>query len=424
MSGIVHGWWQRLSLAAVAVTLLAMLGLGARDVRAGRHVTSITLNAADMQALIFVWASGTPVVQQLAATTCVQEAISPLHCAAISAAVRVAWLALIDGDPAAVGRLGVAPHLAVRAGILAALTRRLVTLTHDDVGGMLAATRVHYAEIRDPRWSVGAHRVFGRPIAFPIVPQATLVTVWATAYAQTTLPPGMATNTSLYAALPDVYLKFANLGALNAIPAIDQPYYAPNGSATHWSVAITLPGAQHAISNVPITDVGPWNEDDNWWDRNGTSVTPAANCPIATPLPAVDALSNALVDGICPDGHNLRRLYYYLLYRHGGLPFFTAASAAPSGDFADGTAWPLALPQYCAETVVAASNDDGQRCVGFAAPMLHGYNANHGAWLRDGSNDAPILNQSSIDLSPAVDAALGWIYPSSGLVQVNVAGLP
>jgi len=81
----------------------------------------------------------------------------------------------------------------------------------------------------------------------------------------------------------------------------------------------------------------------------------------------------------------------------------------------------VALPTFCAETIVASISNDGVTCVGKPSS---GYNANHGAWLRDGTNDAPILNQASIDLSPAVDAALGWIYPSSGLVSVNVAGLP
>ncbi|HEY6285574.1 MAG TPA: hypothetical protein VIX20_07930 [Ktedonobacteraceae bacterium] len=51
-------------------------------------------------------------------------------------------------------------------------------------------------------------------------------------------------------------------------------------------------------------------------------------------------------------------------------------------------------------------------------------NANNGAWLRAGTFNKGIANQSSIDLSPAVNKALGWVYPSSGLIKVNVSGLP
>jgi hypothetical protein len=65
-------------------------------------------------------------------------------------------------------------------------------------------------------------------------------------------------------------------------------------------------------------------------------------------------------------------------------------------------------------------NNDGITCGG--GPV--GYNANNGAWLRAGTFNKGIANQSSIDLSPAVNKALGWVYPSSGLIKVNVSGLP
>ena len=171
-------------------------------------------------------------------------------------------------------------------------------------------------------------------------------------------------------------------------------------------------------ANALVTDVGPWNEDDNWWDANGASAALPASCPIAT-AQGPGGTGNPLVDGICPNGRNLRRLYYYLLYQHGGLPFFQNASYAPSGTFRAGTAWPTALPNFCAETTAASINNDGMTCGGAT-----GYNGNNGAWLREANYDTPILNQASIDLSPAVDAALGWTYPSSGLVQVNVGRLP
>ena len=136
-------------------------------------------------------------------------------------------------------------------------------------------------------------------------------------------------------------------------------------------------------------------------------------------LIAKDATSNPLVNGICPNGKNLRRIYYYLLYIHNGLPFFQPSGYSPSGNFTDGN-WPTALPRGCSESTLASVNKDGITCGG--GP--NGYNAHNGGWLRGGTFDKGITNQSSIDLSPAVDKALGWTYPSSGLIQVNVSALP
>jgi hypothetical protein len=177
------------------------------------------------------------------------------------------------------------------------------------------------------------------------------------------------------------------------------------------------------VSNVPITDVGPWNEDDNWWDPNGSSTTLPSSCPVASPPAFADATTNALVDGICPTGAgggNLRRIYYYLLYQHYGLPFFQAPGYQPTGPFADGTNWPLALPQDCSEAAAASRNANGITCYSGATP----YNAGNGGWLRNATYNAGITNQASVDISPAVDKALGWTYPSSGLVEVTVSALP
>jgi hypothetical protein len=246
------------------------------------------------------------------------------------------------------------------------------------------------------------------------------VLVWATSYSQTSLPKGLNPRRSPYAALPDAYLKFANLGNISSIPTIYQPYYAPSGTATNWSVSIATASGSGGVSNVPITDVGPWNEDDNWWDPNGTSATLPPSCPVSATLVAPDATSNALVNGICPNGANLRRIYYYLLYEHFGLPFFAPGGYAPSGAFADGTAWPTALAQYCSEAAAASKNSDGVTCyTGGSA-----YNNTNGGWLRNSTYNAGVTNQASIDVSPAVDKALGWVYPSSGLVQVTVSNLP
>lgn len=87
----------------------------------------------------------------------------------------------------------------------------------------------------------------------------------------------------------------------------------------------------------------------------------------------------------------------YLLYQHYGLPFSQPASYVPSGSFADG---------------ITCYTGTGH------------FNTSNGGWLRNNTFDTGIVNQSSIDLSLAVDKALGWVYPSSGLVQVTVCNLP
>jgi hypothetical protein len=73
------------------------------------------------------------------------------------------------------------------------------------------------------------------------------------------------------------------------------------------------------------------------------------------------------------------------------MPFFQPPSYAPTGSFADASAWPSVLPTACPEASAASVNDD------------------------------PVLNQSGIDLGSTVDRALGWRWPSSGFVAVNVA---
>jgi hypothetical protein len=406
-----------LAITLTAVALVSALAYGAHSQAAaapqsGAGRAAVTLQ--DLQALIFVWASGTPAVQGAAQQTCTQLRLSAAQCAGVSTAVRGGWLDLAARDPAGLGRVGAAPNQAGRAHALSSLTGQLATATGGQGAALLAATHATYAQISQPRW-----------IATNVAKGGTLpagtVLVWATSYQQSSLPNRLSSKKSPYAALPDALLKYANWGNISSIPTIYQPYYAPTGGTAHWTVNITNAGGTRTVANVLITDVGPWNEDDNWWDPNGSSATLPSSCPVSPSLVAPDATSNALVDGICPaNGQNLRRIYYYLLYQHFGLPFFQSAGYAPSGSFQDGTAWPGGLAQECAEAVAASVNGDGITCYGGSA----GYNANSGGWLRGGTYDAPVLNQSSIDVSPAVDRALGWIYPSSGLVQVYVGGLP
>jgi hypothetical protein len=102
------------------------------------------------------------------------------------------------------------------------------------------------------------------------------------------------------------------------------------------------------------------------------------------------------------------------------MPFFQPPSYAPTGSFADASAWPIVLPTACPEASAASVNDDHATC---AAPYAS-YNTHAASWLRGWSYDDPVLNQSGIDLGPSVDRALGWRWPSSDFVSVNVARLP
>jgi len=361
------------------------------------------LKPADMQNLIFVWASGSASIQQQASQICHTDAISSANCAAISADVRSAWLDLMQVDPASLGRIGVQENPVGRAQVYNILAGKLSSLTQGQESLLLAQTQQTLQQLDASLQSMNNLQPAGKKSSY---------IVWATSFTQKS-------KTGQYVALPDAYLKFANLGDSADIPSIYQPYYMPNGTKTKWSVAISLPDGSEHITRLRVTDVGPWNEDDNWWDANGTSKKLPQSCPVSTNLVAKDATSNPLVNGICPNGKNLRRMYYYLLYTHAGLPFFSASSYSPSGNFADGN-WPTVLPKGCSEAVVASVNNDGITCGGGPG----GYNAHNGGWLRGGTYSQGIANQSSIDLSPGVDKALGWTYPSSGLIKVNVSALP
>jgi len=368
------------------------------------------LEPADMQNLIFVWASGTASIQQKALHICQAENISPASCANVSAEVRRAWLDLMQVDPASLGRIGVQANPSGREQVYNVLAGKLSSLTQGKESFLLAQTQQALQQLNASLQQANNNL---------ITAGTTPSTVWATSFTQTSLPNGLKPKTSPYVALPDAYLKYANWGNISNIPSIYQPYYAPKGTKTTWSVTISSTNGTKNIANVLVTDVGPWNEDDNWWDANGTSAMLPSSCPVSSTLIAPDATSNPLVNGICPNGQNLRRIYYYLLYTHNGLPFFQPSGYSPSGNFTDGN-WPTALPRGCSESSLASVNKDGITCGG--GP--DGYNAHNGGWLRGGTYNKGITNQSSIDISPAVNKALGWTYPSSGLIQVNVSALP
>src|SRR5215467_1674818 len=253
------------------------------------------LEPADMQNLIFVWASGTASIQQKALQICQAENISPGNCADISAEVRNAWLNLMQVDPASLGRIGVQENPAGRTQVYNVLAGKLSSLTQGKESILLAQTQQALQQVNASLQQAGTHLTAG----------TTSYTVWATSFLQRSLPNGLKPKTSPYVALPDAYLKYANWGNLSNIPSIYRPYYAPNGIKTTWSVTISSKDGAKTISNVLVTDVGPWNEDDNWWDANGTSTTLPSNCPVSSTLIKPDATSNPLVNGICPNGQNL-----------------------------------------------------------------------------------------------------------------------
>ncbi len=374
-------------------------------------------DGAWFQRMIMLYASGNPAIQQVALATAGQAGLSAAQQATLAQATRSAWLSMMRADPASLGRLGARPNRTAQAATLGAYRKALQRLAGAHLARLLVATDRAYAQINTSQWLTTHFANANKTgnIAF----QGRYVMVYATSFSISGAPASQQ-----YVAMPDAYLKYANLGWASNIPAPYQSTYIINPSGPEYTVdVVSATGRGYAAAgarNIPIEDVGPWNEDDNWWDPMNPSATVAAACPLAT-TQLTGALGNAQVDGICPGaqtGQDWRRVAYYLLYQHDQLPFFQSAAYSPTGPFKNGTAWPTAIPQNCPEATLASVNNDSSTCGD------SGYNTNNGAWLRDGSYNSPILNQSGIDLSPATDSSLGWVWPSSGFVFVNVARLP
>jgi hypothetical protein len=74
-----------------------------------------------------------------------------------------------------------------------------------------------------------------------------IYSIWATQYSPNT-------SGAIEVALPDKYLKFANLGWDTTYP--DPPYV----------VNVNYPTTNQSLLSVHVDEVGPWNEDDNYWD--------------------------------------------------------------------------------------------------------------------------------------------------------------
>ncbi|MEX1337468.1 hypothetical protein AB1399_02720 [Hydrogenibacillus schlegelii] len=75
-------------------------------------------------------------------------------------------------------------------------------------------------------------------------------------------------DSSWQVALPDKYVKFANRGWLSSIPSSIRPKY----SNPPYTVNIYYQATNKSVLGVPVQEVGPWNEDDNYWDAaNGSN---------------------------------------------------------------------------------------------------------------------------------------------------------
>ncbi|MDI3481615.1 MAG: hypothetical protein PWQ97_1270 [Tepidanaerobacteraceae bacterium] len=79
------------------------------------------------------------------------------------------------------------------------------------------------------------------------------VLVYATQYAG---------HTDYEVALPDKYIKFANIGWDDEIPDLRKPYY----SNPPYTVNVYYEETDESVLDVEVREVGPWNEDDNYWD--------------------------------------------------------------------------------------------------------------------------------------------------------------
>lgn len=79
--------------------------------------------------------------------------------------------------------------------------------------------------------------------------------IWATQFNPNT--PG-----AYEVALPDKYVKFANLGWWSDIPDNLEPNY----DSPEYTVNVYYPDTNKSVLGVPVDESGPWNTNDNYWD--------------------------------------------------------------------------------------------------------------------------------------------------------------
>ncbi len=69
-------------------------------------------------------------------------------------------------------------------------------------------------------------------------------------------------NTDDEVALPDKYVKFANRGWTSSIPSSYRPYY----DDPPYTVNVYYETSGLSVLGISVNEVGPWNENDNYWD--------------------------------------------------------------------------------------------------------------------------------------------------------------
>src|SRR5947209_7169821 len=170
------------ALGATIIVFVSLLITLAPAALAAPPQSVRALEPADMQNLIFVWASGTTSIQQKALHICQADTISPDRCAAISAEVRSAWLDLMQVDPASLGRIGVQENPAGRAQVYNILAGKLSSLTQGKEALLLAQTQQALQQV---------NASFQRAKNHLLPASMTSYTVWAISFTQRSLLHGL-----------------------------------------------------------------------------------------------------------------------------------------------------------------------------------------------------------------------------------------
>lgn len=367
--------FRKMLMGALSVAILAITPLStkANVVSNNNSATQAGNYARQLIPLFYLFASGNQPIQEQETAMGHLIGASDNDLNVLSADVRAAYLKILSVDTAMTGIYSADRNDPVAGQqVVDDLNTQIQDLFGPKYPAFEAWVSQWYPILSSTSW-VSKH----------IGPMRTIVNgrdpylVWATGYSQTSFPANWS-NGNTYAAVPDTYVKWANWAWYGSpdwsIPSQYQSYYAYAPYAV--SIATSTSGPWY---NVVVSDVGPWNEDDNWWDS--TNSTP--------------------INGLYPsNGTNWRRIYYYLLYKQNG-------TYSPTGTFTSSN------PPTAISTGVSEA----------AAGYDYSYNGDYGGWTRENSYNH-MTNQASIDLGPGAQADLGWTFPSSGWVQTDTGDLP
>ncbi|MCS7208417.1 MAG: hypothetical protein NZ874_02495 [Fimbriimonadales bacterium] len=201
----------------------------------------------------------------------------------------------------------------------------------------------------------------GQASDFETAADAQSVYVFATQY----IPNGGSRVREV--ALPDRYVKFANLGWCSSIPSAYARYYRCRAGYT-----VDLNRGNRNATRVRVDEVGPWNVDDNYWDNY-----PNLNSGAPRRLPAEFA----------DDYSRVRPL--------------RLREPESSAAFYEGYNSPVIQNNRAICTQVPPRRNDGrdQFC-------------------------RRVTNPAGIDLSPAVAEELGLRYLENAWITVNTSRLP